>query len=239
MSKDYNILVTGASRGIGFAIAKKLSGRCANLLITSKEDATLKLGIKEIGRYYRGNLFGTHFDQSNALESSKMLYAWVKSKVNYLDAIVLSAGIFIEGSTYEMDNVSFSRNMDTNFTFNYYAVNALLELLKKSHKPARIIIIGSTAAYDSYSVPTYGIAKWALRGYTVNLREELRKEKIGVTFISPGPTLTDMWNDVNISSKRILEPNDIALVIDNLFELSDQAVVEELIIRPILGDIDE
>ncbi len=239
MKKDFNILITGASRGIGCAIAKKLAKRSSNLMITSSRETTLNMGINEIKKDFDGNLFGIHIEQSNAEESAEQLYLWAKSKVNHIDAIVLSAGMFVEGELCEMDKTSFSKNMNINFLFNYLAVNSLLPLLKNAQKPARIIIIGSTAAYDAYSVPTYGVAKWALRGYSVNLREELRKHKIGVTFISPGPTLTDMWEGVSIPPDRILEPDDIAKVIDNLFDLSEQAVVEELIIRPILGDIDE
>ncbi|MCM1362413.1 MAG: SDR family oxidoreductase [Clostridiales bacterium] len=153
-----------------------------------------------------------------------------------LDAIILCAGDFVEGKIQEVDRNDFIRNMDVNF--NYYAVNEVISLLKRT-RCSKIIIIGSTAAYNSYSVPIYSITKWALRGYVINLREELWQEGIGVTFISPGATLTDMWTDVELSPDRLLMPDDIAKVVDNLFELSEQAIIEELIIRPIQGDIDE
>ena len=107
-------------------------------------------------------------------------------------------------------------------------------MLSSGSSFARIIIIGSTAAYSAYSVPSYGVAKWGLRGLAVNLRKEL-----GVTFISPGPVLTDMWADVDVPEGRLLEPDDIAKVICGLFDLSTQAVVESLIIQPMLGDYDE
>lgn len=239
MRKKYNILVTGASRGIGYSIAKKIANRCANLLVTAHKESTLLSGINKLCKESDGNILGFYFDQSKVDESAQQLADWVKSKVDYLDAIILSAGIFIEGGLCDMDYVTFTQNMNTNFTFNYLAVNSLLNLLKKAQNPPRIIIIGSTAAYGSYSVPTYGVAKWALRGYSINLREELRAYKIGVTFISPGPTLTDMWAGESIPSNRILEPDDIAKVVDGLFDLSEQAVIEEMIIRPVLGDIDE
>lgn len=238
-NEDYNILVTGASRGIGYAIAQALSHRCSNLLVTSSKETTISKGIEALSKGYKGNIFGFYCDQKNAEEAAHQLGLWAKSKIDHLDAIVLSAGMFIEGEICDMEFQSFTQNMNTNFTFNYLAVNALLDLLKNSSKSPRIILIGSTAAYGPYSVPAYGISKWALRGYSVNLREELRKNKIGVTFISPGPTLTDMWEGEEVPPHRILEPDDIAKVVNNLFDLSEQAVVEEIIIRPILGDIDE
>ena len=110
---------------------------------------------------------------------------------------------------------------------------------KQRQKHANDVIIGSTAAYSSYSVPTYSIAKFALRGLATNLRKELMRENIGVTFLSPGGTLTDMWADVEVPPNRLLEPHDIAKLVDSIFDLSPQAVVEEIIIRPMLGEFDD
>lgn len=232
-------MVTGASRGIGLAISKKLSVRCSNLLITCNRESSLNKGIDSLTQHYDGNIHGLTIDQADPKTAAQKLERWAKATIDHLDAVILSAGIFIEGELCEINYETFSRNMNTNFMFNYLAINSLLELLKGAQNPPRIIIIGSTAAYGSYSIPSYGIAKWALRGYSVNLREELRKHKIGVTFISPGPTLTDMWEGVDLPPKRILDPSDIATIVDSLFDLSEQAVVEELIIQPILGDVDE
>lgn len=238
MQKNLRILITGASRGIGYAIAKKVCLRAEKLLLTSKYPETIDKAVREIKEFFNGEISYFNMDQANAVESSEKFGTWIKEKTNYLDAIILCAGDFVEGKIQEVDRNDFIRNMDVNFNFNYYAVNEVISLLKRT-KCSKIIIIGSTAAYNSYSVPTYSITKWALRGYAINLREELRQEGIGVTFISPGATLTDMWADVELSPDRLLMPDDIAKVVDNLFELSEQAIIEELIIRPIQGDIDE
>lgn len=239
MSEGKNILVTGASRGMGNAIAKKISHRCNKLLVTSSCEKTLQRAFKEIGENYSGELFGCFSDNNFPRESAKKIGDWANECVDHLDALVLNAGMFIEGAICEIDDDSFISNFNVNFQFNHFLVKELIGLLRKG-ETSRIIIIGSTAAYEIYpAVPTYGVAKFALRGYAINLRHELMKDKIGVTFISPGGTLTDMWEGENIEKGRLLEPEDIAKVIDNLFELSEQAVVEELIIRPILGDIHE
>lgn len=238
MQNNLKIMITGASRGIGKAIAKKVSKRADKLFIISKNNTTLNKTVKEIETFFNGEIKYTNIDQADAKKSSVVLGKWVKNSTDYLDAIILCAGNFTEGKLQEINNDDFMKNLNTNFLFNYFIVNELIPLLKKSKYP-KIIIIGSTAAYNSYSVPTYSVAKWALRGYAKNLREELKNEGIGVTFISPGPTLTDMWADVELPKDRLLDPNDIAIIVDELFELSRQAVVEELIINPMLGDIDE
>ena len=65
------------------------------------------------------------------------------------------------------------------------------------------------------------------------------KENIGVTFISPGGTKTDMWEGVDLPENRLLAPSDIGKIVALIPKLSSQAVIDELIIRPMLGDIHE
>lgn len=238
MQNNLRIMITGASRGIGKSIAKKVCIRADKLFLISKNNATLEIAVKEIKQLFDGEIKCFNIDQSEAEKSSTVIGSWIKDNTDYLDAIILCAGNFIEGKLQEINKDDFINNMNTNFFFNCFITNELIPLLRKAKSP-KIIIIGSTAAYESYSVPTYSVAKWALRGYAKNLREELKNEGIGVTFISPGPTLTDMWADVDLPKERLLEPNDIAKIVNELFELSNQAVVEELIINPMLGDVDE
>ena len=238
MQKGLNILITGASRGIGNAIAKKVSSRSYKLLLTSKYPTTINKAVKELKTIFNGEILYFNMNQEDSINAAKKFGKWVRENTKSLDAVILCAGDFIEGNLQEVKKEDFIKNMNTNFFFNYYAINELIPLLKQSKKP-RIILVGSTAAYSSYSVPTYSISKWALRGYAMNLRKELMEDRIGVTFISPGATLTDMWSDTELPSKRLLEANDIAQIVDSLFDLSEQAVVEEIIIRPMLGDIYE
>lgn len=235
---NLNILITGSSRGIGKAIALKLSPRCENLLLTSKNKNSCLNTYKETSLYAK-NVYYSNFNHDDPVKAADNLAKWAKENVTHLDALLLDAGIFIEGNLSDIDYDSFTNNMNVNVFANYLIAQKLIPLLEKAETP-RIIIIGSTAAYNVYpSVPSYGVAKWALRGYAYNLREELKNRNIGVTFVSPGGTLTDMWNDVDVPKGRLLEPNDIAEVVNCCFELSNQAVIEEIIIKPMLGDYDE
>ncbi|HEY6083229.1 MAG TPA: SDR family NAD(P)-dependent oxidoreductase, partial [Chitinophagaceae bacterium] len=81
------------------------------------------------------------------------------------------------------------------------------------------------------------ISKFALLGFSKNLREELKRWQIKVTAICPGPTLTGSWEGFDAPSDRFMTAGDIARVIWDTYHLSAQTVVEEILLRPVQGDI--
>ena len=83
----------------------------------------------------------------------------------------------------------------------------------------------------------YSISKFALLGFTKNLRKELQPHGIKVTAIIPGAAYTDSWKGSGVAEERLMEANDIAKAIYNATQLSPQAVIEEILIRPQLGDL--
>jgi NADP-dependent 3-hydroxy acid dehydrogenase YdfG len=105
-------------------------------------------------------------------------------------------------------------------------------------KTAHIFTLCSIASLGAYpGGGSYSISKFALLGFTKNLRRELQPHGIKVTAILPGAAYTDSWKESGVSEQRLMEADDIAKVIYNATLLSPQAVVEEIIIRPQLGDL--
>jgi short-subunit dehydrogenase len=98
-----------------------------------------------------------------------------------------------------------------------------------------ICSIASLAAYPNGGA--YSISKFALLGFTKNLRRELMPHNIKVTAIIPGAVYTDSWKGSGVDESRIMEAEDIASIIYNASRLSPQATVEEIVIRPQLGDL--
>jgi NADP-dependent 3-hydroxy acid dehydrogenase YdfG len=149
---------------------------------------------------------------------------------------VLNAGYYIEGKLGEVADEDFRENLEVNFLSYYFLVKELLPLVRRS-ATRRIVIMGSTGAYEAYpGAPTCGVTKWALRGLAINLREELMEEHIGVTLLSPGATATRMWEREDVPANRLLNPNDIAEVVATIMRLSPQAVLDEVVMRPMHGE---
>jgi len=228
--------VTGASRGIGLAIAERLAPACSTMFIASKSKAKIQAARARLQAASRCRYHTYAGDLNKGRQVGEGLKKLVAKQAGKLDLLVLDAGFYMEGGFGGLSDRDFERYMRVNFMSAHYITTSLLPLLRKSGR-ARIVIIGSTAAYEtSPELPTYSVTKWALRGYALNLRRVLMPEGIGVTYIAPGGTLTDMWADDEVPAGRILEPDDIAKLVAALLTLSPQACVEELVLRPVLGD---
>jgi short-subunit dehydrogenase len=101
-----------------------------------------------------------------------------------------------------------------------------------------IFNICSIASLQAYTQGgSYSISKYALEGFSKNLREELKDKGIKVTGVYPGATYTNSWAGSGVEPSRIMESNDIAKMILAAAKLSPQAVVEDIVMRPLLGDL--
>jgi short-subunit dehydrogenase len=98
-----------------------------------------------------------------------------------------------------------------------------------------ICSIASLHAYPQGG--SYSISKYALEGFSKNLREELKDKGIKVTGVYPGATYTNSWAGSGVAPSRIMEAEDIAKMIFAATQLSPQAVVEDIVMRPLLGDL--
>lgn len=233
-----NIFVTGASSGMGLAIACELAPQSKTVLIHGRDAgrlATAKAKVLSLGALACED-FSQELAHPNAAET---IASWVLSKTNQLDVLILNAGFYREGSLAEFPPRQFDEDFRATVHINLFLIQQLLPLLLAGERK-RIVMIGSTAAYEAYPlVPVYGVQKWALRGLALNLRNELRSKGVGVTFVAPGATWTGMWEGEDLPADRLLVPSDIAKMVAATLSLSPQAVVEELKVVPMLGDFHE
>jgi short-subunit dehydrogenase len=127
--------------------------------------------------------------------------------------------------------------MAVNVYSAYHLTRAVLPTMI-AEKTGHIFNICSIASLNAYANGgSYSITKFALLGFSKNLREELKPHGIKVTAVSPGATLSASWDGFEIDPKRIMEAADIAKMVFAASQLSAQAVVEDIVMRPQLGDL--
>ena len=232
-----NCIITGASRGLGRAIAEQFAGRGYDLVLSSRDAVALASAAGELGaRYPAIRIYSKAADLGDR-EQTKRLGQWVVETGVTVDVLVNNAGQFIYGSLYNEEEGVLERLMEVNLYSAYHLTRALLPgmMARKAGHIFNICSIASLKAYHHGGA--YGISKYALAGFSANLREEMKDHGIKVTAVYPGAALTDSWAGSGVDPHRIMEAADIARMVFAATELSPQATVEEIVLRPQLGDL--
>ena len=234
-----HIVITGASKGIGFAIAKKFADdkQGHTIYICSREEESLKRAAIQLqARFPRSNIYHKTCDMSNT-ESILSFAKWLLNFQNAIDVLVNNAGQFVPGSVHNEPEGALEKMIEVNVYSAYHLTRALLPKMMQQQGGHifNMCSIASLKAYDNGGA--YSISKFALAGFTKNLREEMKPHNIKVTAVYPGATMSDSWSGANINPKRIMEAEDIAQLIYTASFLSPQACVEDIIVRPQLGDL--
>lgn len=237
-----NVVITGASRGIGKAIAEIFAANGHNLYICSKNETALFATMKELQLKYPGLKIKAKTRDLSKKEEVENFGQWLLDNSISIDVLVNNAGNFLPGSVHNEEEGLLEEMMAINLYSAYYLTRKVLpQMMKQSMlhgSRGHIFNMCSIASLHAYSNGgAYSISKFALNGFSKNLREELKQHQIKVTSVFPGAVLTDSWGDYDNSNKRIMEADDIAKMIYAASQLSPQACVEEIIIRPQLGDL--
>lgn len=166
----------------------------------------------------------------------KAFAAFVK-KNTIPDVLINNTGIFIPGSLHEEPEGNFEKTMHTNLFSAYYLTRAFTDAFI-DRKSGHIFSIGSIAGLTAYANGgSYAVSKWAMLGFTKCLRQELMPHGIRVTSVLPGATYTASWEGVDLPEDRFMKATDVAESVWAAYNLSPRSVVEEIVIRPQLGDI--
>jgi len=231
-----NIVITGASRGFGKAVAEKFAAAGHSLLLTSRNEIALYKAMEELlVKYPQAGIKAKAFDIS-IKEQAQELGKWVLAH-GPVDILVNNAGSFIPGSVYNEPDNALEDMMNTNLFSAYHLSRVLLPAMME-RRSGHIFNMCSIASLQAYkNGGAYSISKYALLGFSKNLREEMKPWGIKVTAIIPGAAYTDSWIGSGIDPQRIMEAEDIAAMVYAAAQLSPQACVEDIVLRPQLGDL--
>jgi short-subunit dehydrogenase len=232
-----NCIITGASKGLGKAVAEKFAAGGYDLCLCSRNSDALSAAHEELSaRYPSVTVRSAAFDLG-VKDQVQAFGAWVLGQQPGVDVLVNNAGQFIPGSIPDEPDGALERLIAVNLYSAYHLTRLLLPGMM-ARKTGHIFNMCSVASLKAYpNGGAYSISKYALAGFSANLREEMKPYGIKVTTVYPGAAYTDSWIGSGIDPQRIMEAADVADMIYAASRLSPQATVEEILLRPQLGDI--
>lgn len=231
-----NIVITGASKGIGKAVAEQFAAAGHTLLLCSRGEKALYDTMSALQTQYPQCTIKARPVDLSVTEEVKTFGEWCLG-FGFPDVLVNNAGQFLPGSVYNEPDGVLEQMIGTNLYSAYHLTRSLVPAMMEAKK-GHIFNICSIASHTAYpNGGSYSISKFALLGFSKNLREELKPHGIKVTAVSPGATMSASWDGFDIDPHRIMEAADIARMIYAASQLSPMAVVEDIILRPQLGDL--
>ncbi|MBP9924414.1 MAG: SDR family oxidoreductase [Cyclobacteriaceae bacterium] len=230
------IVVTGGTKGIGRAVLERFASNGFDLATCARKQADLNALKSDLENKYKVKVFVQAGDMSDK-NQVKGFTEFINKLNRPVDVLVNNSGNFIPGQILDEPDGTLEEMIAGNVYSAYYTTRGLAAKMK-SNKSGHIFNMCSIASIKAYpNGGSYAISKFALLGFSKVLREELKEHSIRVTAVLPGATKTASWAGSTLPGSRFIKPEDVAEAIFSANSLSLNAVVEELIIRPQLGDI--
>jgi short-subunit dehydrogenase len=232
-----NVVITGVTKGIGRAIAEKFAAAANTIIGCARSEMDLYKTMDDLlTKYPECSVKVRPVDMSDA-KQVKQFGSWILETGLVADIVINNAGEFMPGSIYDEEEGTLEKMIEVNLYSAYHLTRTLLPVMMEKRQ-GHIFNICSIASLKAYANGgSYSISKFAMLGFSKNLREEMKPYGIKVTAVCPGATMTASWKDSGIDAKRIMEVNDIAEMVYASSKLSLMAVVEDIIMRPQLGDL--
>jgi len=229
-------LITGASRGIGAAIARALAAEGCNLILTSRDQT----GLTKIGREMSRNRVRVLTQGCDVRDPHSVddLFRTIRQEFPRIDILINNAGIAHANLT--VDKLPFpvwKEVLATNLDGTFLVTQASLSLLRRGGTIVNNLSIAATRVFAGSAA--YNASKHAAFGLTNTLREELRGKGIRVIGLLPGATDTDIWKTLwpQAPRKKMLSPETVAHALIQAIVLPSNATVETLEILPSAGTL--
>lgn len=231
--KGKSALITGASRGIGFAIAEALAKSGCTVVITSRDLKSAKTAASKLTR--SSEVIPAACDVCND-SSVRELFSVVRKKLASLDFLINNAGIY--GPAVSVDEAAVERWQEaigTNLTGPFLCMKHAIPLMQSG---SVIVNNLSIAAYQVFpKSAAYIASKHGLLGLTNAAREDLRARGIRVVALVPGATDTEIWNQFwpDAPRDKMIRPEDVARAVVNALTMPPETSVDEIRIMPAAG----
>jgi len=223
-------IVTGASRGIGLAIARKLAGMGAKVSVCARDSQTLARAASEL-RQQGASVLALPTDVTRASEVESLVKKTEQS-LGPIEILVNNAGIGYFAPVQDMSEAQWDATLDTNLK-GVFLLSKLVAPGMIQRRSGQIINIGSLAGKSAFAGGSiYCASKWGLLGLTQCMAEDLRSYGIRVSAICPGSVATEFSPHAGKNTSKMLQPDDVAHAVETLVTQSPQSFISEVLLRP-------
>jgi NAD(P)-dependent dehydrogenase (short-subunit alcohol dehydrogenase family) len=229
-------LVTGATRGIGLAIARALAGEGCNLIVTARSESALARLSRELASAKLQIM--AHSCDVGDPRSVDALFRAARQRFKRLDILINNAGIAHANLPVEKLPFAVWKDvLETNLNGMFLVTQAALAMMKRGGTIVNNLSIAATRVFPGSAA--YNASKHGALGLSNTLREELRPRAIRVIALLPGATDTDIWTRLwpQAPRRKMISPSTVAASVVQAILLPANATVETLEILPTVGTL--
>jgi len=232
-----NVLITAATKGIGRAVAIAFAKEGLNLAICARRADDLEAFKKELSAVNPAVKIFTSVTDCSIKEQLLQFAGAAERELGLISIIVNNVGIYEYSSILNDSDETLDKHLNTNLKPAYELYRYFGKTMIAA-KDGNIFNICSIAALNPIAAAgAYSVTKYALLGLTKVMRLETQPHGIKVTAVIPGSTLTDSWNGITVEKDKMVLPEDVASAIINIYKMSPGANVDEILIKPVYGQI--
>lgn len=232
-----NALITGATKGIGFAIAKVFAENGLNLALCARNEADLS-SVKEALLQINPEIkVFTCVADCSLKEDVIRFAAEAERELQSIQIIVNNAGLFLPGNTLDEAEDNLQKQLSLNLLAGYELYRYFGKKLMAARSGHIFNICSVAAKKVVVNAGSYSVTKFAQLGLNNVMREEMKAHQVKVTAILPGSTLTDSWAGTSIPPEKFIQAEDVAAAVINCLKMSAGANVDELMIQTATGEI--
>jgi short-subunit dehydrogenase len=231
-------IVTGATKGLGRAIAEKLAAEGFHLCVCARSQSDLDAMQTAWAAMPNGvQLYTLAADLSKKEEVQGFARFCLEKCADSPQIVVNNTGAYKPGGVLQEPDGQLEWMMETNLYSAYYLTKILAPSMLATGKGHIFNICSIASLVALPGGGSYTVTKFAMLGWSKALRDELKNTGVKVTSIMPGATWSDSWRGVDLPESRLMQATDIADTLWSAYQLSPSAVVEEIVLRPQLGDL--
>ncbi len=225
MNNQKSVLISGGSEGLGFALAKIFSANNFKVYIISNNLEKLKNAASEINSE---NLKYFECDLTDYTQIEK-----IKSEITSLDILINNAAVFLDGELTDNSPEQISKVIDTNYKGLVFLTHAFLGLIKQSEAGFVVNISSTSGLKGKKQQPVYSSSKWAVRGFTESLKEDLADTNVKVIGVYPGGMKTKLFekSGSSVDNAKYMEPEDVAKIIFSTINQPKNVHIDHIVIN--------